>query len=267
MELPPSSFGSKANPMVKKLFALASVTALTGLMAATAASGCSSSSPGATETDAATAGDTSKAMPPKDSGATDDGAMPAGTCPTTDPITAADIEMQLKWVPPAAPQSVCTQKNIDDLRALFVKGMGSAKFTDIETTLGATCSPCVFTPTTAANWGPLVKDPMGYLQNEVGSCLAQVENAACGKAFFEFDTCLVAACPASDCGDQTAIDACQTKAAKGACKALNATVGTACPKISTELAMGGICADTLNSIAVSCGGGVVDGGLKLDASQ
>lgn len=249
--------------MFKKMFALASVTALTGLVATVAAAGCSSTTTAAgTDTDAAVAtGDA--AVKPKDAAPADpDTGVGPATCPTTDAITVADVEASFKWNPPAAPQSVCTQKNLDDLRALFKTGMGSAKFTDIQTTLGTTCGACVFTPSTATAWGLFLTDTSGKVvgDNSGPSCLAQIDSAACGKADAEFTACTDSAC--ADCAtDQATIDACTTKAAKGACKAVTAAAGTACTKTAEAKTF---CSDTLSIIAVSCGGGP-DGGL--DASQ
>jgi hypothetical protein len=102
----------------------------------------------------------------------------------------------------------------------------------------------------------------GFLSNRTASCLAQVEGAACGKAYFEADICLKIACTTTDCGSDTAVTACQKKAAGtgGACNALGKAFVTACPNEAATLAADGPCASSPASIAVTCGGGV-DGGL------
>jgi hypothetical protein len=162
---------------------------------------------------------------------------------------------------------VCTQKNLDDLKALInASGTAGTKFTDIQTTLGATCAACAFSKDTAANWQPYVQSGTGFLSNRFGSCLAQVESAACGKAYFEFDICLKSACSMTDCGTAAAIDACQTKAAKAgsACGTLGQAFATACPNAATQLDTGGVCASSPASIKVSCAGGpdaAIDGSL------
>lgn len=243
--------------MVKKLFVLASITALTGLVTATVGSGCSSTT--VSSNDGVDSSMAKEAGPkPVEAGPPDpEPEAGPGTCPSTDPITAADIEMSFKWVAPAAPQSLCNQKNLDDLKQLFVTGKGSAKFEDIRTSLGTTCSPCVFTKQADANWGPIVQTAKGFLQNDEGSCAAQYEGAACGKALFESSICFRIACPQADCTDQTA---CVGKAAKGACKGLVAAANTACPNLSATL---DLCGGILDSIAVNCGGGKDSG---LDSS-
>ena len=239
--------------MVKKLFALASVTALTGLMAAVAASGCSSSTVVDT-TPPAEAGSDAKTKPVVEAGPEDDAAVPPGTCPTPDPVTSADIG--LTWVPPGPPQAVCGQADLDALKKVFADGKGSAKYTDIEAALGATCGPCVFTAKTGARWGMIIKDGAKIAaDNSLGACFGALSTAECGKARFEIDSCLEIACPQSDCGTDT--KACNAKALKGACKSFVAPYTTACPDETTLIDN---CTNFVRIIEVTCGGGA-DGGL------
>lgn len=239
--------------MVKKIFALASVTALTGLMAAVAASGCSSSTVVDT-TPTADATPDVKTTPKDSSVEEEDSSTGPGTCPTTDPITAADIG--LTWIAPGAPQNVCNQADLDALKKVFADGKGSAKYTDIEAALGATCGPCVFTPKTGARWGMIVKEGANPIaDNSLGACFGALSTAECGKARFEIDSCLDIACPQTDCGTDT--QACNTKALKGACKSFVAPYTTACPDETTLLKN---CSNFVRIIEVTCGGGA-DGGL------
>lgn len=245
--------------MVKKLFVLASVTALTGMMTLTAGSGCSSTTTQGGDPGTGTEG--GPKTPPKEAGPIieEDGSTGPQTCPTPDPVTAADIDMAIKWAPPAAVQSVCTQQNIDDLKALFVKGMGKAKYADIKTSLGTTCSACVFSKDTAANWQVLVENAtMGTFNNGVYSCVAQSDGAKCGKAFFQAETCFKVVCPEDTCTDQ---DGCATKAGKGACKALVAAANQECPDLAGSIDK---CGGILDAIVASCAGGPDAG---IDASS
>jgi len=237
--------------MVKKLFALASVTALTGLTAAVAASGCSSTTKEEPAGDSGPAVDAKTPIIPKDSAEVD---APAGNCPSTTPITAADIDAQLAWKAPAAIQTVCNQKNIDDLKALFVKAgpTGTITYAEVETALGATCSACAFSEQTGANWQIFVKVPNGAIDNRVGSCMAQLENAACGKARFQWDECLDFTCQEAECGDEAKVKACKTKTQSGACKDLTTAYAKACPNEDTQLP---ICGNIFSAIAISCSGG------------
>ena len=241
--------------MVKKMFALASVTALTGLIAAVAASGCSST--------------TTVDNPPAEAGLTDTkveaavkkDADPveaeAATCPKATPITAADIG--LTWIAPGAPQSVCDQSNLDALKKVFADGKGSAKYTDIEKSLGATCGACVFTQVKGTRWGVILKDGANIAgDNSSGSCAGQNAGAACGKAAFELDACGDLACPQTECTDQ---QACFKKAfaAKGPCGTFAASYRTDCAALDTTA-----CDNFIKTIVASCGGGPEGG--TLDAS-
>jgi hypothetical protein len=252
--------------MVKKLFALASVTALTGLIAAVAASGCSSTDV-INDTPDGTGGDTGKpdTGKPKEAGPDPDEPATTGTCPSTDPITAADIEKQLNWLPPTAVQSVCTQTNIDDLKALFKSAPATGvAFTDINAKLGATCAACAFsTDKNTTNWGIFAQyDGKSAVQNESGACFAVIKDPACGKARFEWETCLDIACPESDCGADKR-QACFPKAYKvgGACKAITDAYVAACPD---EQGLIDACGTTFKSLAVTCAGGP-DAGIDAAA--
>jgi hypothetical protein len=262
--------------MVKKLFALASISALTGIVITSTVSGCSSTTTTADPPAAAAAPDSSKPVTPKDAAPPDDAATGPTTCPTNTAITAADIEANVKWVPPLAPQNVCTQTNIDSLKAQFLADKAAGKtgtlFTDIKAALGGAgtaCVKCAFGPQAAQNWPPYVElTGGGTLSNRTASCLAQVESAACGKAYFEFDFCLAQlACNTKDCTTSAAVTACEkTAGAKGgACYALGQEFATACPNFTANVDPAGPCASSPAAIAASCSA-YPDGGSLVDAS-
>ncbi len=246
--------------MVKKLFALASVTALTGLIAAVAASGCSST----TVTDAPETGAPDVKLDSPKKPDADEPEVGAPSCPTTTPITSAEIEAQIKWLPPAAVQTACNQGDIDSLKALFKAappGKGIA-FADIKKSLGATCAACAFSPIAGPNWQVFVEDKTGAIDNRTGSCFAQLENADCGKKRFIWESCLDAACPVADCADSTGAvpTKCTQNAQKAACKDLTTVYAKACPSEGDILP---ICGNIFSAIAVSCSGGRDSG---IDAS-
>jgi hypothetical protein len=242
--------------MIRKLFALASVSALTGLVSVVSVAGCSSDQPGGEPA----APDTGTNVVKPDASA--DGPKPPpdepdepATCPTTVPITAKEIG--LTWVAPGPVQSVCSQQNLDDLKALFDKGKGSAKYSDIEKTLGATCGPCVFTQVKSPTWGVIVKDGTAVVaDNSSGSCFGQLSDGTCGKAVFELDACVNLVCPQS-CSDR---QACTSKALKGACKDYGTAFQKGCPEAATLEPQ---CDNFIKIIAVSCSGGADAG---IDAS-
>ena len=266
--------------MVKKLFGLASVTVLTGLVMAVSAGGCSSTQiytypeeaglppktvvvdPPPTPTSTSTTPTPVPTVDPKpdagkkpapDAGDTDSGPGPGGVCPTTTPITAAEIDAQLNWKAPAAFTNVCTQQNIDDLKLLFKNAPagGGVKFADIKTSLGATCAACAFSPIAGATWQVFVEDAVGAVDNRTGSCFAQRSGAACGKARFRWETCLDTACSPVDCGAGS-IQVCIAKAQKGACSALTTDYAAACPNEAADLPP---CGNIFGAIATSCSGG------------
>jgi hypothetical protein len=259
--------------MVKKLFALASISALTGIVITSTVSGCSSTTTTADATDAATATDSSKPVTPKDAAPPDDAATGPTTCPTNTAITAADIEAKASWVPPAAPQNICTQANIDALKAKFAADKAAGKtgtlFTDIKAALGATCAGCAFGPQAAQHWPPYVElTGGGTMSNRTASCLAQVESAACGKAYFEYDFCLAQlACNTTDCTTSAAVTACgKTASAKGgACYTLGQAFATECPNFTANVDAAGPCGSSPAAVAASCAA-YPDGGSLVDAS-
>lgn len=200
---------------------------------------------------------------PKEPPAGDAGTVQAndagGVCPTTATITAADIDAQVKWKAPAAPQNVCTQQNIDALKALF-SGSAGAKYADIKIALGASCASCAFSPMTGANWQVFAEDGIGAIDNRTGSCFAQRAGGACGPRYgavcgharFRVETCLDSACPQTDCGSPAAVQACRVKAMKGACKSIVDAYAVAC---TNEADLIKHCDNLYDSIATSCSGG------------
>ena len=207
--------------MNKKIFALASVTALTGLVAAVAASGCSSTTSAAGDeggTSVSEAGDAKKpieAAPEEEAG--------PGTCPTTDPIDATTAP----WKSPQVLPGSCTEKMITDLVA-FVDANKKAPYADIKKQItDATCNACLFVKD-GVKWGALVEKADGtFLRNNFGGCVAVTSGSdACGKAFSQFDDCLSVAC--LDCADDAATSKCNTAAGKGACKTAGDAYVAAC---------------------------------------
>lgn len=207
--------------MFKKVFALASVTALTGLVASVAASGCSSTTSvsgdeAGTVTEAGT-----DARKPVEAGPEEE-AGPS-TCPTTDPIDATTAP----WNPPQALPGSCTEKMITDLVA-FVDANKSTPYADLKKQItDPTCAACLFVKD-GPKWGAFVEKADGsFLRNNFGGCVAVTSGKeACGKAFSQFDDCLSVAC--QDCADDAATTKCNTAAGKGACKDAAAAFVTEC---------------------------------------
>lgn len=246
--------------MRTKLFALASVTALAGLLGAAAVPGCSSDTTTSNPTDTDGGGPEVKPTPPREAAVEEVPEAGPVVCPTTTPIAAGDLT---KWEPPAAVDSPCTQPNLDDLKAAFkASPTGSVKFTEIKTALGTACAACVFSPVTldgGANphWSVFPETmPGSAYDNRTASCFARLKDEACGRGRSQFEFCLNAACKKPDCATDALLKTCKQKVQSGACKAITTAYVAACP-METELLAA---CNIYSSIALSCGGGA-DAGL------
>lgn len=225
--------------MVKKLFALASVTALTGLLGAAAVAGCSSTTTQEVAADGApgtgtsgTSGgaktDTGTTKPKTDSGTTideEDSSTGPTTCPTSDPID----QTALPWKAPYKAEGACTEKNLADL-VTYVDTNASAKYADWKKQVSATCATCIFGKETDATWKPLLEDSKGQLvELNVGGCIGIAsDNVKCGQAYQNWFDCRFEACAECPEGDSAALSKCLSAASKTACKPAFNAVGTVC---------------------------------------
>jgi hypothetical protein len=241
--------------MGRTFFALASVTALTGLVVAACTSVNNPLEPfsdggGVGRGDAAV--DAAKRL---DAGPVEE--TGTGVCPSnTEPITAKDIDNQLTWLAPAPFQNACTHKNLVDLEAFYktVPPGSVVRAAEINKVLGATCAACAISPIDGPTWQVFADDSKsGYaFDNHVGSCFAQLENADCGRKSFQWSACLDAMCPFSECGGEKEIVACKEKVRKQQCKEVTEAYVIACPRAATQLP---VCSDRFTSLTVSCAGG------------
>lgn len=210
--------------MTKKMFALASISALAGLMALVTAAGCSSApvpdAPGGGASDASEAG-------PKrgvDSSVTGQDVVenPPDYCPST---TAIDATV-LPWKPPAVDLGKCQEQDILDAVA-FIDANKTTTYAQIKAaTKDAACATCLFVPD-GAKWGPFVEKADGsFLRNNFGGCVAVKSTDACGQAYTQLDDCAELAC--EDCTDEGAHRDCKLAAAKGACDPAQKAYATAC---------------------------------------
>jgi hypothetical protein len=214
--------------MVKKLFALASVSALTGLVAAGGAAGCSSSTdnnPTNVTPDGGGAADAKKdgktgVTPEEDSG---DGDGPS--CWKEDAIDATKAPYQ----PPRIQAGACTSnvlKVINDL----IDSNAQATFDDlkaeIETKESAKCAECVFGEN-GDTWAPIVTESDKVVALNGGGCVEIVSGKeSCGRAYQQWDTCLDFAC--TDCKDSADRQACTKDVQSTACKDATEALVTEC---------------------------------------
>ena len=208
--------------MFKKIFALASVTALSGLVAAASSSGCSSTE-SAPQAEGGVADGPLEAKTPREAAPEDE----AG--PTACPSTTAIDGTKFPWKPPAIRLGSCSDdeikllvKAVDDNNMITYAGL-KAKITN------ATCKSCLFAPD-GAKWAAFVEDAMGaFVRQNFGGCIAAVTGKeACGQAYSRYDDCINTAC--KDCADQAAFDKCASPAGKGACAIATMSVNTVCGK-------------------------------------
>lgn len=248
--------------MKTRLFAMLSLAGLSGVLAATAMPGCSSDTIETTATDDGGTDatlDVVKKLPMEAAPEEVPDAGPA-VCPTTTPITVADLPV--KWQPPPAIQDVCTQPEIDMLKAAYkASTTGSLKYTEIKTALGATCSACVFSPVAgdagpATTWSVFAEtNTGGAFDNRTASCFARLKDETCGRTRSQFEFCLRKGCTSTECVTDAELTKCKQKVQSGACKAITDAYVAACP-METEL----LAACTFYaSIAISCSGGADSG--------
>jgi hypothetical protein len=260
--------------MVKKFFALAGFTALSGLVFTVTSVGCSSSSNSGTSGEPAEAGGDAK---PKDSstpdiGTGDDDSGTGTTCPDTTPVKSADIDSQIHWKGPAAIASPCTGADIQNLQKQF-DDTNNKTYDDIVKNFnppsGAACKSCVVTPGTSATWGPIVQLDATTTFGNFGACFGRFPGSSpdCGKAIEYLNLCLDTAC--QDCASQTAFDNCTgSKGASTACAAPVKDLQTACAAVLTDIsdnnsAINKACNDIIDAASTLCAGGTFDGG-KID---
>lgn len=195
--------------MFKKMFALASVSALAGLVSSVAASGCSSTT--SAGGDDASVDATTDARKQTEAGVEPE-AGPS-VCPTTEAIDATTAP----WSPPGVSPGACTEKEIADLVA-FVDANKTAAYDLLKAQIkSASCAACLFVKD-GPKWGAFVeKDDGSFKRHNFGGCVAVTSGKdSCGKAFSQFDDCANFAC--QDCADDATFNACRQAAAKGACK-------------------------------------------------
>jgi hypothetical protein len=221
--------------MVKKLFALASVTALTGLVAATGAAGCSSTTETTTGgNDAATTPDAKKTPPSTGTDGGDGEPTDEPTCVSKDPIDATKYSYTKSVNKPGA----CSTTEFDAL-INYIKNLGQGadvKIADWQATVGKDCADCVFTDVGASEWGTFLIDKGEFAGMNSGGCIEIVsKNADCGKAYQQVNECRLDACYNNTCKTQEDVDACLKDGAAifddpGPCKAAFEAVKTVCGK-------------------------------------
>lgn len=245
--------------VTKKLFALASVSALAGLMTTVAASGCSSTTTETTTGDAGP-GDAAKDVKSERTVTPGDDEEEVTDCPQNVPLTEADLDKEIGFKPPKAVPGACTNTEITKIEANF-KDTNVKTYFDLANGISEGCKTCVFAKDTDANWGPIV----GTAENDgetgfinFGACFAAEESEACGKSLQYEQFCYNIAC--NECTTtSTERQKCVEKAgSSGMCSTFGDATGKACPDIQTTAKK---CNSIFDSMKTLCGGGVGDASI------
>ncbi len=212
--------------------------------------------------------------PPGDDGGGDDGGGYDGgcgdlNCPSTCPITTADLDGEFGWKAPHPIQSVCTTADIQAL-ADALANTANRTWDDIVKDVSsrianATCLGCIVTDRSSTQWGPIVQDPKGAQPN-FGACFAAFpgSNEACGKAEQYVEFCVMVDC--DGCTDQP--DACaSSKSVKLACAQPIDAYQTSCGSVpgfgDPSSAIHRACGDVVDAASTLCQGGIYDGGVAM----
>jgi hypothetical protein len=238
----------------KKLFALASVSALAGVMTTVVAAGCSSTT---TETVSGEGGSDAAKDVVKREAAPEEDAEPEPECPTEVGFDYAAIDKEIGWKPAKAAPGSCKQTDL----TTFEKNFESAKtWLDLGQGLEPDCAACLITKDTDENWSIIVATAAddgktGF--TNFGSCFGALEGAECGEALQYANFCLDAACECAT--TQSAQSKCFKAAGEGPCAEFSGKVQQACPDLEKSLE---ICTDVIASAKSLCGEGDTDAGIK-----
>lgn len=205
---------------------------------------------------------------PADASANADGATPQGT---TLPIpsfdagpgwcgdgpalseTTLDVAFGGGWRGPGAPQQLCTQADVDALKALF-KASTSVKFEDVKTALGATCASCAFRPASGTTWGPFVESSGGGTYANYASCFALATNTPCARDLAYYQACLDTSCEDAVCGSSQATRTCMKTAGTSQCQTFATALKQSCGSKLDEIDRQ--CGNIFQVISATCGGGL-----------
>jgi hypothetical protein len=236
--------------VTKKLFALASVSAIAGIMTTVTASGCSS---------------TSVSPSPADSGADVTSEVGTGTgpepivCPAVLPLTAADLDNEVNWKPAKAVPGACSTQDLAQLETNF-KGIGIQSYYELGKDLSPDCFACVLTKDTDATWGPFVATEAddgktGFVN--YGACFGYVEDVECGKAVQYEQFCYNVACNKCTTTKEDRQDCVAKAGADGMCADFKTARNTACPNIDASAKK---CNSIIDSAKTLCGAAPADAG-------
>lgn len=185
--------------MTRKIFALASVSALTGLVSTVAVAGCSTSGGGGAQANAADAQPPAVKTPDGGTGSQASGgdggtSTESSTCMKTDAIDATKFPYEAAKKQPNA----CTQKELDALSSYFTdqaRKQQDISISDWEKQVSAGCAACVFSDGTGTDWSPILTKGDKLDDVNRGGCIEIASGKkSCGQAYQQVAECRLSAC-------------------------------------------------------------------------
>jgi hypothetical protein len=221
--------------MVKRIFALVSVSAVAAAFSSIAATGCSSSdkSSAIVQAEAGTLPALADGGQSEASAATDGGSTPAtdagGGCMEKNAIDATQFPYTTAEKAPGS----CSQADLDALSKFFADnaGVGDIKISDWEAKVTPGCATCVFSDGTGTTWTPILTSGDTLKDVNRGGCIEIVSGKkACGQAYQQATECRMSAC-LTTCTTQDDFNTCLSDSASiftGPCKDAYAAITTQC---------------------------------------
>lgn len=217
--------------MVRKLFALASVTALTGLVASITAAGCSS-------TEVINVADASTDVR-RDAPRPGEGGDTTVSCKTATTYTKETLN------PPAARTNDCTAEQIEALATACMTGAdadpnGTKCTAARNLSANTTCAQCVFGTDTDPQWKVVNLNPDSDTRpvrfNQAGCIEHASEVKGCGDQLVTLNICLNRFCSkcTTDADQGACIDEVYPEQGEGECSAYE--LSTACGKAAFDTA-------------------------------
>jgi hypothetical protein len=239
--------------VTKKLFALASVSALAGLVTTVTAAGCSTTTTETTTGDAGNEG--GKTTPKREAGPAEE-AGPEVQCPSALDFTYADMAKEFGWKPAKTIPGSCTE---DDFTQIETNLKSATKVADITNGLTDDCKACVATKDTADNLSVLVEGTPSYVN--FGACASVVESAECGEAIQYYQFCLQIAC---ECATSSGEAKCNQEAVSkgGPCEEWATKQQENCPNYDSTI---DTCGTLVGGAKIICGAAETDGGTDAKA--
>ncbi len=195
--------------MVRKIFALASASALTGLVATVAAAGCSETEKGPGAQPTADAG--ADAKPPRPPTTTPPEEEVEPTEPETCMVKDAIDATKFPYTKAERSKGACSEKEAQAISDFFKETTDADKevlVSEWGKSVSPKCATCVFSDGTGATWTPIIsKDDKLDSVNRGGCIEIQSGKEACGRTYQQATQCRLDAC-LTNCKTQGEFTAC-----------------------------------------------------------